>query len=82
MNTTVLELNGTAEEIQHRLAEYPGQQLHVTIRPIKSTYIEPPIQNSRKLTITGEQMTSDEKLIYAYMKPEVIHHRTWLYSEL
>ena len=27
MNTTLLELDGTAEEIQHRLAEYPGQQL-------------------------------------------------------
>ena len=55
MNTTLLELDGTAEEIQHRLAEYPGQQLHVMIRPL--TELQGlAINGDRKLTITEELM--------------------------
>ncbi len=34
MITPLLELEGTVEEIQIRLADFAGQRLHVTVQPI------------------------------------------------
>jgi hypothetical protein len=36
MSTPLLELEGTAEEIQQRLADFAGQRLHVTVRPVET----------------------------------------------
>jgi hypothetical protein len=51
MTPPLLELEGTAEEIQHRLADFAGQRLHVTVRPVETPAEETPETPPRKLTI-------------------------------
>jgi hypothetical protein len=48
MSTPLLELEGTVEEIQERLANFAGQRLRVTITLIEDAQATPPLQ----MTIT------------------------------
>ncbi len=41
MQPPILEFEGTAEDIQKRLAEFAGQRLHVTIHPIEASPGDP-----------------------------------------
>lgn len=48
MTTPLLELEGTAEEMQEHLAEFAGQRLRVIVTPAEAT----PEMLPRKLSIT------------------------------
>lgn len=51
MSTPLLELEGTVEEIQERLAEFVGQRLYVTVRPVEDATIQTPGTDLHTLTI-------------------------------
>jgi hypothetical protein len=49
MATPLLELDGTAEDIQKRLADFAGQKLHVTVQPLQA----PPATSNGQLRPIG-----------------------------
>lgn len=67
MSTPLLEMEGTAEEIQARLADFAGQRLSVTVRPIESPAVTEGERLPRKLSITdkilarAEAMSAEER---------------------
>jgi len=57
MTTPLLELEGTAEEIQERLADFAGQRLHVIVLPA-----EPTPQTPRKLRIAERLLAQADEI--------------------
>ena len=56
MSTILLEMEGTAEEVQKRLNEFAGQHLTVTVRTQEQSNLVSPASSPRKLTITEKMM--------------------------
>ncbi len=52
MSTLLLDIEGTAEEIQERLADFAGQRLHVTLRTLESPAETTQEISTRKLSIS------------------------------
>ena len=61
MSTPLLELEGTAEEIQQRLADFAGQRLHVIVQPAQTPAAPAPDNQPRKLTITEKNSGKNER---------------------
>ena len=62
MPVPLLELEGTAEEIQERLNAFSGQRLHISVRPI-STHEEAeyPLSISEALLAMADKMPEAER---------------------
>lgn len=67
MSTPLLDLEGTAEEIQKRLAEFAGQRLHVTVVALEvpvdapAEALPPNRTFTEKLLAIAEAMPADER---------------------
>lgn len=51
MQTPLLELEGTVEEIQERLAEFAGRRLRLTVLSAEASPSDTSVTTPRKLTI-------------------------------
>ena len=62
MSAPLLELEGTAEEIQERLNAFSGQRLHISVRPAAAPdAAEPPLSISEALLAMAEEMPEAER---------------------
>jgi hypothetical protein len=52
VETQLLDMEGTAEEIQERLADFAGERLHVTVRRVDDVADANSVPSAPKLTIT------------------------------
>ena len=84
MSTPLLELEGTSEEIQKRLADFAGQRLHVTVRPVEMPAATTAEILPRKCSITekllamAEEMPAEER---AKMPPDLAEqHDHYIYG--
>jgi hypothetical protein len=61
--SSLLELEGTVEEIRESLTAFVGQRLHVTVRPVEKPLDSPPLKLSitEKLLAMAEEMPTEER---------------------
>jgi hypothetical protein len=52
LETQLIDMEGTAEEIQERLADFAGERLHVTVRRVADVAETASAPSSPRLTIT------------------------------
>lgn len=62
MSTNLLEIEGTAEEIQERLADYAGQRLHIILRTLGTPVEFAQANSPRKLSITEKLLAMAEEM--------------------